>query len=292
MTKPRYDNTEQLGIIKANEIFVKDFKWIFREQPIVDMGIDAHIELVEDGNPLGKLIALQIKTGESYFHENDETYTFYLDEVHYNYWINHSLPVLLIAHMPEKHITLWQYVERNSVEKTSKRWKIKIPKENDLTNMISKYKITEIINSKSLNGKITKLRLDSQLIKYISNGGKVNLFTQEWHNKSLGRGPFTVILIDKEGKEEVVREWQRFYTYKLEDLVEKNFPWADIEIDEDFYEENFDDSFYDVYTDAYKLNHKIYPYMVHYGEVSDYRINLKLNKIGRAFMDLEEYLEK
>jgi hypothetical protein len=69
MAKSRYDNTEQLGIIEAYKIFVGDFKWIFREQPIVDMGINAHIEIVDDGNPSGKLIALQIKTGESYFYE-------------------------------------------------------------------------------------------------------------------------------------------------------------------------------------------------------------------------------
>jgi hypothetical protein len=78
----------------------------------------------------------------------------------------------------------------------------------------------------------------------------------------------------------------------LEDLVEKNFPWADIEIDEDFYKKNFHYSYYDIYTDLYKLTHKIYPYKVLSGEVSEYRINLKLNKIGLAFIDLEEYLEK
>lgn len=292
MAKSRYNNTEQLGIIESYRIFVSDFEWIFREQPIVDMGIDAHIELVDNGNPTGKLIALQIKTGESYFHEKSETFTFYLDEIHYNYWVNHSLPVILVCHMPEMKITLWQYVEKNSVEKTPKGWKIEIPKQNDLTNSISKYQIAEIINSKSLDGKITKLKLDSNLIKYINNGGKVNLYAQEWHNKSMGRGPFKIILIDKNGNEDIVREWKRFYTYRLEDLVEKNFPWADIEIDQDFYNENFHNSYYDVYNDSYKLTHKIYPYKVLSGEVSEYRINLKLNKIGKAFIDLEEYLEK
>lgn len=292
MTKPRYNHTEQLGIIESFRIFASEFKWIFREQPIIDMGIDAHIELVDDGNPTGKLIALQIKTGDSYFHEKEETFTFYLDKIHYNYWINHSLPVILIAHMPQKKITLWQYVEKNNVKKTSKGWKIDIPKQNHLTDSKSKYQIADIINSKSLDGKITKLKLDSNLMKYINKGGKVNVYTQEYHNKSLGRGPFKIILIDKDGNEEIVREWQRFYTYTLEDLLEKYFPWAHIEIDKDFYEENFDDSYYDVYTDKYKTDHTIYPYKVLSGEVSEYRINLKLNKIGTAFMDLEEYLEK
>ncbi|MBK9631967.1 MAG: DUF4365 domain-containing protein [Saprospiraceae bacterium] len=264
-----------------------------REQPIVDMGIDAHIELVEEGNPLGKLIALQIKTGESYFYEKEKSFTFYLDETHYNYWVNHSLPVILIGHIPERNITLWQYVDRNNVEKTTKGWKIEIPKENDLTDISrSKYQITEILNSKSLNGKITKLRLDRNLIKYISEGGKVNIYTQEWHNKSLGRGPFKIILIDKNGNEEIVREWNRFYTSKLEDLIEKNFPWADIEVDKDYYDKNFHNSYYGVYTDYYKLTNKIFPFNVLSGEVSEYRINLKLNKIGLAFIDLEDYLEK
>lgn len=286
----RYTKTERLGVNAVESIFLETFDWIFREQPILDMGIDAHVEYVNDSGPSGKLIGVQIKTGASHFHETDNSYTFYLDETHYQYWINHSLPVLLVGHIPETKTTIWQYIEKSTVEKTKKGWKVDIPKENDLSESSSKYRIEEIITSKSLDGKVTKLFFDKELMKFIKNGGKINVYTEEWHNKSLGRGPFAVLLIE-DGKEDIVREWKSFYTYSLEDLIAQTFPWADFGIDKEYYEENFDESVFDVYSQGWLDTHKIYPFKVMDGEVGFYRINLILNKIGNGFLDLEEYLE-
>ena len=40
--------------------------YIFREQTIVDIGVDAHIEVKYDTKSTGKMVGLQIKSGESY----------------------------------------------------------------------------------------------------------------------------------------------------------------------------------------------------------------------------------
>jgi len=72
---PRYDSTERIGVSEVQSVIVGELGWLFREQPISDFGIDAHVETVGDGNPTGKLIAIQIKSGPSHFHENDKTYT-------------------------------------------------------------------------------------------------------------------------------------------------------------------------------------------------------------------------
>lgn len=287
----RYTKTERIGINTVESIFLKSFGWIFREQPIVDMGIDAQVEYVNEKRPTGKLIGIQIKTGLSHFYETDEGFTFYLDETHYLYWMNHSLPVLLIGHIPEYEITIWQYVDKNTVEETKKGWKIEIPKSNLLTDLTSKYQIKEIITSKSLDGKITKLFFDKELMKFIKDGGIINIYTEVWHNKTLGRGPFKVILIEGV-KEDIVREWKSFYTLTLEELIEKTFPWADFGIDVAYYDENFDESVLAIYPQGWLDTQKIYPYDVLEGEIGLYRINLTLNKIGNGFLDLEEYLDK
>lgn len=290
MTTKRYSETERLGINEVEKIFIKNFKWIFREQPIVDMGIDAHIEFVKENTPTGKLFGVQIKTGESHFYEAKEHYTFYLDETHFDYWTNHSLPVLLVGHLPEKETTIWQHVTKTNVEKTKRGWKIDIPKSQELTKSHSIYQITDIIETKSLDGKIAKLFFDKELMQFLKDGGKINLYTEEWHNKSLGRGPFKIILI-KDKREEIVREWNLFYTYGLEDLFEKLFPWASFENDKEFYESNFHKSVFDVYSQGWLYEHKIFPYRVLAAEVGLYRIDLKLNKFGKAFLELEDYLK-
>src|SRR5262245_39656738 len=58
----------KIGRIKAS-IFFASTGWLFREQHGHDYGIDAHVEIVEDGRPTGKLIAFQIKPGSGYFLE-------------------------------------------------------------------------------------------------------------------------------------------------------------------------------------------------------------------------------
>lgn len=55
------------------ENFFSKHGWLFREQYLHDYGIDAQVEIVINGVPTGKLIAIQIKSGKSYFSENTDT---------------------------------------------------------------------------------------------------------------------------------------------------------------------------------------------------------------------------
>ncbi|TSP10642.1 DUF4365 domain-containing protein [Cupriavidus campinensis] len=42
----RFNATEQIGVNAVQRIVLRELEWIFREQPVIDMGIDAQIELV------------------------------------------------------------------------------------------------------------------------------------------------------------------------------------------------------------------------------------------------------
>lgn len=129
----RYNTTERLGINAVEQIILKELKWIFREQFIADMGIDAQIEVVCNGVPTGQLLALQIKTGASHFREVDDAFIYYCTNVHIDYWRGHSLPVLLIAHFPDTNETYWVQVSPPFVLPTNSAWKILIPKSNRLS---------------------------------------------------------------------------------------------------------------------------------------------------------------
>src|SRR5437899_909176 len=73
--------TEKLGINAVERIFL-DFGWIFRRQTEDDYGIDAIVEVAKDGLPTGRLIALQIKSGASYFKKRDVNYAYYGEAKH------------------------------------------------------------------------------------------------------------------------------------------------------------------------------------------------------------------
>lgn len=126
----RYTNTGRLGVIETDKIVTKNLQWIFREQSITDVGIDAMIEQVENGDPTGKFIALQIKSGEGNFHISEKKLTHYVSGIHYNYWLNLNIPLILIAHLPKKEETYWLEINKKNFSKTNKRWKLEIPTSN------------------------------------------------------------------------------------------------------------------------------------------------------------------
>jgi len=144
----RYSNTERLGVIETDRIVTKYLGWIFREQPIVDVGIDALIEQSEGGDPKGRFLAAQIKTGEGNFYVSENKLTYYVSHIHYNYWLNLEIPIILIAHIPETEKTYWQIINEATFKKANKRWKIEIPKKQEF-NKKSKDRLTEILSEKN-----------------------------------------------------------------------------------------------------------------------------------------------
>ena len=66
-------SVERVGVATAEKI-INQLGLIFREQPIDDYGIDAQIETVKDGYATGKLIAVQIKSGDSYIKKVSDEY--------------------------------------------------------------------------------------------------------------------------------------------------------------------------------------------------------------------------
>ncbi|MGR0480161.1 MAG: DUF4365 domain-containing protein [Candidatus Electronema sp. V4] len=143
----RYSPTEDLGIIATYEIVVKELGWIFRQQPIADVGVDAIIEQCENGKPTGKFIAIQIKSGESNFSVSRNRLIYYASHIHYHYWLNLNIPIILVAHLPKSGKTYWQHVCKNNFKKTEKKWGLEIPKIQELCNE-SKRKFTHILSKK------------------------------------------------------------------------------------------------------------------------------------------------
>src|SRR5271169_5558686 len=113
--RPRPDAYAQTGVNAVEAIFLS-MKWLFRRQLESDFGIDAQAEVVnEEGNPTGQLVAMQIKSGPSFFRPRGEDYVFRGEPRHLDYWERHSLPVILVMHNPVDGMTLWQRVERHLI---------------------------------------------------------------------------------------------------------------------------------------------------------------------------------
>lgn len=153
--------TEDIGISHVHKIVAK-MGFFFREQPKHDFGIDVQIETSEQGKGIGRLIALQIKSGDSYIrHDKENNIVYYSDNRHIHYWFNHSLPVLLIIYSPKKDIAWWidvkSYINENQKILEQKPFVIRIPSTSIFTSQLqqSLYEIakkSEPISASHQNG--------------------------------------------------------------------------------------------------------------------------------------------
>lgn len=71
-----------------------------------DLGIDGLIELVRDEKPLNRQVAVQVKSGPSYYNASGEECLIPI-ESHRDYWLNHPLPVVGIVYVPALGVAHW-----------------------------------------------------------------------------------------------------------------------------------------------------------------------------------------
>jgi hypothetical protein len=303
----RYNTTERSGINAVEAIVLNELKWIFREQPIADMGIDAHVELVENGTPSGKMIGLQIKTGKGTFHETKDAYVYYVEEVHLDYWTNHSLPVILVGHIPETKETLWVQVNESTVERTKKGWKVSLLKTAKFDPAV-RDDLASLFEGTPREQKLRQLAIHEPLMRHVESGKKVSVEIDDWYNKSLGRSNIVVYVYDEKDDETVEMEWMQYWVgMEIEEVIARLFPWSDAQIDQ---------AFYDIYSEfktalelederdtAADIDNEIaepgtsdgandwYPY-TDSGETATYRLELPLNNLGAAYLTVADYLEE
>jgi len=297
--------TDRIGVSKLETLFSKS-GWFFREQFVKDYGIDAQVEVVENDEPMGQLIAIQIKSGESYFSESDDrTITYRPDTKHVEYWLRYDLPVIIVLFNPVEDKFYWTPVSRDTIKMTKKAYKIVIPKSN-------------VLNSKNCNllkrvykldvpaYRLKRLLLDLEWMNLVASGEFVYAEFEDWVNKSLSRTSVKIFCDSDSGYKELVIPQHYWAGHTSFEILERFIPWADYEMDIDAYKEymrgvyevecycghdNEDNTTY--YTQSFDVWYKppngIVP-VDQNGEVDTYRVVLKLNYLGKSFMKIADYL--
>jgi hypothetical protein len=256
--------TDREGVNAVERIFVKELGWIFREQTIADWGIDAHVEVANEQEPTGRLLALQIKSGKSFFKKTGNI-TFHGKRRHLQYWINHSLPVVIVLHNPETGETLWRRVKYEDVKhKSWDDWTLEIRRDQAL-NAGACEQLQQGVSDISAYRRI-RLALDGPLIREFSQQADVYLQIEQWPNKSLSFRGARIFYDDLEKAEpdhgfgifSPARDIQRY--------MELYWPWVSCEY----------------------VNE---PDLSGFSEVTTHDFNVVLNDVGKAFLLLEDYYE-
>lgn len=306
------NHTERIGIAVCSKISEMN-QWMFREQPTNDVGIDAHIEIVESTGESKQLLALQIKSGESWFSEEKDNCIVFrnINKRQYNYWTKNSLPCILVLYNPKDETCIWQKLTVETIKKTNegkgKGFVVNVPLNNIYLNEESKKELISFTNLPEYVFNYNFLLSQKKFMQIIQDGGEIKLHSQEWINKSSGKGETELIIDDGRNIEKYSFPYYFPHT-PYEQVFPKLLPWAKLSIDEDFFEES-DESlwlemscYYDRENDEWlsiedsfeDFRKKLDPMrgIIHAGEVSEYMFKLSLNELGKSFLSLDEFISQ
>lgn len=304
------NRTERIGVNHCGEIAERN-KWMFREQPIDDVGIDAHMEFTAPTGESKQLIALQIKSGSSWFSEKKEGCVVFrsINERQYNYWTMNSLPCILVLYNPDDNMCIWQKLTKETIERTSKGkgFLVKVPLTQFFLDDASNKQLLSFSNLPQHITNYNFLLSQKKFMQIIQEGGEIKLHATEWIHKSSGKGETELIVDD--GKSIQKYSYPYWFPYTpYTDVFPRLFPWANFLADEDFFEE--DDKYhwqeYHCYYDKEdgewlvvgdtfdEFRRKLNPMrsILHSGEVAEYMMKLSLNDLGKAFLSVDEFVSQ
>lgn len=282
--------------------------WTFREQPTDDFGIDAQIEVVQSDTATGRLIALQIKGGESWFADKTtEGWWFRLDPAHFSYWTRHSLPVAVVLYHPRTQRCHWQLVTENTVERGPRGGlKLLVPESNILDESAMK-PLQKASDGAPYELRIRQLGLAKPWLQLLARGERLVVDVEEWIHKSSGRGEIA-LSIERENAERIeLAQWHvRLGLRPYEEALPLLFPWADLQVHEETYDmEEYEQYELDQSTWTFTPGEisrlsfdewrailhpgRIRPYANGGGEMDYYRLELSLNELGRSFLVVDSF---
>jgi len=296
-----------IGVTETRRAVEKALDWLFREQPTEDYGIDAHAEVVDGEMVRGRLLALQIKSGLSWFRESGPGgWWFRPDTEHVQYWMNHSLPVVVVLYHPETERCYWQLVNRKTLVETSTGgWKLLMP-EAQVLDETAVAPLHEAAEGDAYVLRIRDLQLARPWMAMLAGGRRLVIDIEEWVNKSSGRGAISLGVDNEDGRgPEELASWGVFLGMSsYAEVVPKLFAWADVSLHDETYDEAEHDQYeadcaiYDEgerfvtadYTEwrRGRVQDGLHPYTDD-GEIGYWRLELTLNELGRSFLVVDGF---
>lgn len=151
MNLPKFATSAELGekgVRMVADAIEDELHWIFRPTTRTDVGIDGEIEYVnKDRECTGRLMAVQIKCGQSFFEEKtDKGFVFRCRAETVNYWLSLSIPVILCLCNNITSDIFWCHIAVETVQKLGTNYKIEVSR-NNVLNRENKFKLERVFES-------------------------------------------------------------------------------------------------------------------------------------------------
>jgi hypothetical protein len=246
------------AIEAVEKVFVRDYQWSFRRLSYARYGLDARVEILDNGRVTGRFLPLQIRPapsttdGDNYLHE--------LEKRDLEYWDAHYLSVCVIVVEPEDRQMFWRWVEKESRQKIEERSVIAIPVTSVL-DASARLDFEEVIPSAQEILLRSAFALDRGLMEVLGDRTAIFIW-DEWGETT---PIFCNLRIHLDESEQGIQIDYRIRAHSLHDVMVKLFPWA-----------------------SYAYAEPIKEYS---GEVAVHVLEVELRPEARAYIEAEEFLE-
>lgn len=304
-------------------IVTQELKWIFRDTTSVDYGIDAYLEgRLEGGRPSGVLIGAQIKSGSKPFRNRcEDGWLVELKEKNLRYWKSLYIPVILIIVDLDAKVCYWQHVLDDFVDTSGGTPRLHVLETKKL-DMQAEDELNElIIASDPYIWNVQSLRSQVPYMELVQEGKDIRLsFAHEPDNEN-AEPTIDLEQVARSGNKEkrsVIASWTFPGPWGTErDIVRTWFSWANLSADdlscrvydEDLYEaecllgnggygghdddsRTYDEPTYAQTFDEWRAERfgtdGYRPYSIQ-GTSSMYDLEVTINPLGEAFLELDEW---
>lgn len=272
---------ERMGVYAANRLTAQLHGLIFREQRSGDTGLNAHLEVAEDYPKTGKMVGLQVRSsGAEGVERTARGYACRGEMAHVAYWLQHSLPVILMVYEPDGDRLLWEAVRAEDIEISGQHWELLVPYDQPY----GPEAVDRIADLPCYSPYLARLALDRPWMQLIEMGRGILVEMDEWVNQPSPRGSLRLSVLGEHEERESVYDWafqtdaDMPHALRLASL----FPWAHIAADAAFYQERTGET----------PEGGVTPWTVEAGEIARFRLRLSLNDLGRSFLTLEQFLRR
>ena len=231
---------------------------------------------------MGKMVGLQVRSDDDKAVERTARgYACRGEMVHVAYWLQHSLPVIVMVYERHRDRLLWEAVTPETIEITGQHWELLVPYDQ----AYGPESVDRIADIPCYSPYLARLALDRPWMQLIEAGQGILLELDEWINQPSSLGNLRLSVLGSGGERESVYEWpfqtnpDMPHAFRLASL----FPWALIETDRAFYQEKRNE------TPAAGV---ILPWSVEAGEIARFQLRLSLNGLGRSFLTTEQFLRR
>jgi hypothetical protein len=288
------DATGDIGETTVELLFKKELGWSYHPFGNKRAGIDGEVEIVENGQYTGRLLAVQVRSGGSYLSRRTlEGIIYNGEQDELDYWSRYALPVVLVLYDPANDLAYWSSITKDTVENTGKGWKTVVPYVRTLT-AASRGPLAALADGPPSTQRLRQLSMQKGLMTFLAEGGSISVTGTVWTNKATPRASMYLHFSDVNGRKGDHFEWGVSWPGGWpREFLEVRFPWAKVTVTVKGHDN--EESLYQALRDDHGWAGPSFSWEDLLGEENiegwEFKAELALGELGRSFLQVDAFVD-